>query len=111
MQVYRKSIIISPDPCISTRNLSTSSKDSESVEVLISPIDMLFPIDLMTLERTVEADMHGFEDTTEWLRSSSGSPTRYLNLDSDIFTSLSDIILDPPLPDTPLLNSLQFRDS
>ena len=109
--VYRKSIIISPDSCISVRNLSTSPRDSWSRFIFTSSPLGLAPSDFKTFFRMLDADVQGLEDAIVPSISSTGSPTRYLNLESDIRTSSSRIILDPPLPETPALNSLQFNDS
>ncbi len=109
--VQRKSITISPDPCISVRNLSTSPNDSGSRRVLTSSPLGLDPNAFRTFLKIPDADVQGLEDATADSISSTGSPTRYLNLESEILTSFSRIILDPPLPETPALNSLQFKDS
>ena len=102
---------ISPESCISVRNLSTSFKDSVSRLILTSPRSGLDPRALRTFFRTPDADLHGREEATADSISWIGSVARYLNFDREIFISFSWIILDPPLPETPELNSLQFRDS
>jgi hypothetical protein len=111
MKVYRKFIIISPDPCISVKNLSTSFRDSWSRRIFISSALDLDPKAFKTLLKIPEADIHGFDDLTANSISCVGSPAKYLNLEREILISLSWINLDPPLPETPVLNSLQLSDS
>ena len=110
-KVYRKSIIISPDDCISIRNLSTSLSDSESRFIFTSSPLGLAPNAFKTFFRIPDADVQGLDDAIVPSISSTGSPVRYLNLEREILMSSSKIILDPPLPETPALNSLQFKDS
>lgn len=58
-----------------------------------------------------EAEIHGLDEPISNSISWTGSPDKYLNLESDILMSVSKTVLEPPLPETPALNSEQFKDS